>query len=291
VSAAKHDSPGRDQSAVELASTQRWFLDAVMHPGDEDAAAEVVTRSERMPAEERLAIYSRSYLARLIECLGETFPALKRSLGEPLFDAFAADYLGRHPSRSYTLATLGAGFPRHLAETRPEDAPEVGWPDLLVDLATLEWGIDEVFDGPGIEGEKTLDPDDLLGIPRELLPGIRLRTVPCLRLLPFRFPIDDYYTSLRRGDDPIASPPSTPSDSFMVLTRRDFVVRRHVVSRVQYEILSELERGSSIGKAIARGAASSELDDETLGRCLRQWFAAWARWQLFQSLTRPESDA
>ena len=129
------------------------------------------------------------------------------------------------------------------------------------------------------------------GIPEEELPEIRLRTVPCLRLLRFRFPINDYYTSLRRDEDALPAPPSAPEDSFLVVTRRDFVVRRHVVSRVQYEILSELQCGGSIRNAIARGVASCDLDDEMLARCLREWFAAWAQWKLFHGLARPSSEA
>src|SRR5260370_4744681 len=184
-----------------LGQIQRWMQAAIMHPvgvaegiaSDEarrhidvgpDEAETVVTRSRALTALERLAIYSYAYYARLLECLREEFPVLKHALGDEIFDAFAAEYLERYPSRSYTLFQLGVNFPRFLAETRP-DSPSpspsplggegegegaVNWPDFLIDLATLELAFNEAFDGPGVEGKKLWDADQLRAmLPERLL--------------------------------------------------------------------------------------------------------------------------
>jgi hypothetical protein len=58
--------------------------------------------------------------------------------------------------------------------------------DFLIDLATLELTFNEVFDGPGVEGESLLDGDRLLTITPERLLEARLVGVPCLRLLALR---------------------------------------------------------------------------------------------------------
>ena len=85
--------------------------------------------------------------------------------------------------KSYTLAQLGANFPRFLAETQPDSEGEAAeWGDFLVDLATLERIYSEVFDGPGSEGQSPLTPGDLEDIPPEIWPDVKLIPVPSLRL-------------------------------------------------------------------------------------------------------------
>ena len=161
---------------------QRWFQAVVTHPDGVGSGAEseealaiaplsrnelesIVTKSGKLSAHERLSIYAQAYHARLIECLGESFPILKQTLGEDVFNGFAFGYLQEYPSHSYTLARLADQFAQYLNETRPDredsaregdtDAP--GWPDFLIDLVNLEWTISDVFDGPGIEGVTTLN--------------------------------------------------------------------------------------------------------------------------------------
>ena len=171
---------------ADLNRVQRWFQAVVTHPEGLEAGAQsdearklinlppgqlekVITRSRALSAAERLAIYANAYHTRLLECLGEVYPMLKRTLGEEAFDALAFGYLQDYPSRSYTLNELGRHFPGYLQETRPTaheaDAESVpagsagsqqgsmeDWPDFLVDLARLEWAIYDVFDGVGVEG-------------------------------------------------------------------------------------------------------------------------------------------
>src|SRR6185437_11506395 len=74
-----------------LARLQRWMQAVITHPGGvaEGAASDdarrhladspsgieqVISRSQRLTSEERLAIYSHAYFARLLECLRAVFP-------------------------------------------------------------------------------------------------------------------------------------------------------------------------------------------------------------------------
>ena len=209
-------------AAPPLDVVQQWFQAVVTHPDgvaagaaspaarnllppgrlDRGALEQLVRRSSRLTAEERLAIYAHAYYARLIECLRDGFPVLVQVLGAEVFDSFAFDYLQRHPSRSYTLDRLADSFPRFLEETRPDRPPETGappaWPDFLIDLATLELAIAKVFDGPGTEGEPLLAPADLLAFGAGAgFAAARLAPVPCLRLLRFRYPVNAFYTAAR----------------------------------------------------------------------------------------------
>ena len=83
------------------------------------AAGALVNDSSRLSAEQHLGIYRRGYIARLRECMKNQFSALNYALGDKLFQMFADEYLGAHPSVSYTLSELGRKFPDFLEATRP----------------------------------------------------------------------------------------------------------------------------------------------------------------------------
>src|SRR5262245_12156156 len=206
-----------------LDELQRWMQGVITHPGgvaagiasDEarqqialvpEQAERVVTRSQALTAIERLQIYHHAYFSRLLECLREEYSVLAAALGSELFDAFAVAYLEAHPSRSYTLGRLGAKFPEYLAETRPRDMATVedgpAWPEFMIDLARLERVVNEVFDGPGAEGQPLLDGERLRSIPPERWPETRLVCVPCLRLLKLSHPVNEYFTAIRKGGKP-----------------------------------------------------------------------------------------
>ena len=293
-----------------LATVQRWFQAVVTHPGgvEEGVAGEeaqalirlrrgeleaVVRRSRRLTAAERLSIYANAYYARLLECMGACFPVLELTLGKELFESFAFEYLQRYPSRSYTLDRLGESFPSFLAESRPESGLGVSgteaeapadWPDFLADLATLEWTIAQVFDGPGVEGQPLLAPQELQALPPGRFGEARLEPVPCLRLLLFRYPLNAYYTAAREGKE-VGMPP--PSPECLALLRRDFVVRRYALSAPQHALVSAIVAGASLAEAVAAAAAASDLDDEALAETLRAWFRYWAAEGFFRAVSPP----
>ncbi|HEV3444397.1 MAG TPA: DNA-binding domain-containing protein [Gemmataceae bacterium] len=282
-----------------------------------DEAESVVTRSKALTALERLAIYGYAYYARLLECLGDEFPVLKHALGEELFDAFAAEYLEQYPSRSYTLFHLGLNFPRFLAETRPDQEGSsavdhvavaesvavagsrdpatlgsegqeppaaraaVDWPDFLIDLATLELTFNEVFDGPGVEGEELLDAGYLRGIAPERLLEARLVGVPCLRLLALHYPVHKYFTAVRRHEEP--SMPE-PAETYLAVTRRRYVVRHYELSCPAYQLLHALLAGASVGQAINRAVEAAGPDLDQLPNNLRTWFHDWAAEGFFRAV-------
>lgn len=279
----------------DLSRVERWMQTVIMHPegiqkgiASEDARRHidvrpdeienVVTRSKALTAGDRLAIYSRAYHARLLECLRAEFPVLLHALGTELFHQFAFDYLERHPSQTYTLARLGERFPGYLADTRPDrDAPQdsrESWPDFIIDLATLEREFSEVFDGPGVEGQPLVAESQV----SELLqsarwPEARLVTVPCLRLLPFRYPVNSYFVAARRNEDPDLPGPAL---TFLAVTRRDYTVFLYELQREQYELLSALIAGESVAQAISLAAAATGCDRDALAANLHEWLNSWA---------------
>ncbi len=271
----------------ELGRIQQWMQAVIMHPSGVEAGVasdaarsvidvsveeleRVVTRSRALSASDRLAVYGNAYFARLLECVRDEYPASVHILGQELFDEFAFAYLQAYPSKSYTLNRLGANFPRHLAETCPDDNPD--WAAFLIDLATLERVYDDVFDGPGPEGKESLSADALRAISPDRWPHARLIPTGGLRLVELRSPVHEYITAVRREEDP-ALP--VPAETLLAVYRRDFVVRRQAVSRAQYALLQSVIAGEPVAVAIEK-AAGVCTDPDTFAADLWVWFRDWA---------------
>lgn len=296
--------------APPLDVLQAWMQAVITHPesvaegaaGDDarrqiDVGAAgveaVVCRSRQLTGDERLAIYRNAYFARLIECLRGIFPLVAKTVGSEAFDELAVDYLARYPSQSYTLDRLADNFGQYLEQTRPdrdaEGRPTEDWPDFLIELARLEWAIDDVFDGPGSEGQPPLDANQLQERLQALggqWSAVSLTVDPSLRLLSFRFPVNDYYTELRWSDDEDPPPLPGPAPSWLALTRRDFVVRRHALTRPQYELLAALVAGQTISAAIESAVANGHVSVESLAAELREWFCDWTAAGFFGEVAR-----
>lgn len=303
------DGTRESGDAPDLSVVQRWFAAVITHPDGVEAGAgseaaqqmvplsrgeleRMVLGSETLTVRERLSIYANAYYTRLIECLGASFPVLKQTLGEAAFNGFAFGYLQAYPSRTYTLNRLGDRFAEYLEQTRPKTdadrgSPGFGWPEFLIDLATLEWTIAEVYDGPGSEWGASLAAEDLGRVAPEHWPDLRLQTSPSLRLLHLRFPLNRYYTAARRAGDQTSVPIPEPEESFIAVTRRDFIVRRQDLTRPQYALLLALQNGAPVGQAIAQAAAESSLDDDAFAAQLKQWFHNWAQLQVFTRIASP----
>ncbi len=289
----------------DLNVVQRWFQAVITHPeGVESGRCDteagqlipegkqrleaVIHPSSRLDAAARLSVYAHAYYARLMECLADGFPTLRRALGEEVFDDFAFAYLQAFPSRSDTLDRLGDDFPVFLASNRPREREdgtllaEVDWPEFLIDLAHFDLAIAEVFDGPGVESKTIVTPEDLAQLNPEQWSSARLETVCCLRLLHARWPVNAYRSAMRAAaEDQAIAPPVAPEEEYVALTRRDFIVRRIPLEAPGYVLLQALQAQATVGQAIEIAAQSTSWTDEQLSVALRRWFAVWASEGLF----------
>jgi hypothetical protein len=242
-----------------------------------DELESVVARSGALTSAARLMIYSRAYHTRLLEAFHAEFPCLLQALGEDLFNHFVIEYLHHHPPHSYTLHRLAERFPAFLSATRPDaEAPpdeRESWPDFIVDLATLERTFIETYDGPGSEGQSLVEAEQVRGLTHTDFLNARLVPAPCLRVLAFRYPVAAYFASVRAGGQPIL-PASL--DTFLAMTRVNYVVRFYDLSRVQYELLTGLATGLSIEHAMIQATKLTGFERESFSPALRAWIAHWA---------------
>lgn len=248
-----------------------------------DAIETVINPSRALDRFQRLNVYANAYLSRLLDCMRNSFPALTAAIGEEAFDAFSFGYLQTYPSLSYTLNELSSRFIQYREETRPKTAgsSEADWSDFVIDLATLGSVFEVVFAGPGIE-ELPPGTDWASGLDEASWSSARLEIVPCLHLLDFRFPVNDYYMRWRKSGD---SSPAIPaaSDTYLAVTRREYVVRRFELERCEFQLLRHLADGESVGVAIERVAESVD-DLEVFSASLGAWFERWTKRGFFHGL-------
>jgi hypothetical protein len=131
-----------------------------------------------------------------------------------------------------------------------------------------------------------LEATELRNIGIDRWPHARIETVPCLKLLAMRFPINAYYTVARRGELP---PLPAPADSWLAVTRRDYIVRRHEISESQFILLTALIDGQTIGAAIERMLELPDANVDLLASQLRTWFHDWAAEGFFRRIIPDDS--
>ena len=249
----------------------------------------MITASATQSAAQRLAIYQRSYQARLLECLHAVFPALRHALGQALFEQFATDYLVHHPPASYTLTRLAAGFPAYLAATRPDAARPAAarapWADFLVELATLELVFQEVYDGDGLEGAVPPPVDEVVAPPPGALLATRFVPAPSLRLFALGFATHAYFAAVRRGEEPpLPAPRPTP----LAVARHQWRVRFHPLFEQQHALLAALDGRRTLGEAMA--AAALPTWDPVDPAVLRAWLRYWLEESFFACVERTRPD-
>lgn len=272
----------------ELDRVERWMQEVITHPGGIAAGlrapaarkhgsltartlGKLVAPSKALTSFERLEIYSQQYIWRLIEVLGDEFPTVRRVVGHPRFGELATAYLARHPSTSYSLGPLGAKFPRFLGR----EAKRLDHRAFLHDVAVLERTIEEVFDD--VE-EKPVAIDDLLAVPAERWAQARFRTIPALRLLALRHPVNDFVRAMR-DEKPAAIP--APARSWLAVFRRDFTVWRAPLTRERYVLLRDLVAGKTLAEALEACVAVRGVDAGKVAASLQGWFREWAGDGLF----------
>jgi hypothetical protein len=283
---------------------QRWMQSVISHPGGIAAGVkelesrepfglspvsleQIIEPSNHQTATQRLAIYANAYYQRLIECLETEFPIFRQTVGDKSFVEFAIEYLQRYPPRSYNLGRLSANFDQFLDETKPASSSNENgnsaWAEFLVDLARLEQTLNEVFDGPGNEGVPGIAAAEIGSIDRHDWSNAKLRFAPCVRLMTFRFAVNRYYTEAKRGEHRV-QPYLDRKDSWLAISRRDFIVRRNELTHPQFLLLSSLLEGASVGEAILVAAGTSQSTPDVFSKELKSWFQEWSRLSIFQAV-------
>jgi hypothetical protein len=95
--------------------------------------------------------------------------------------------------------------------------------------------------------------------------------------------IDRDEAAEKGAEDDMAIP--APEETFLALSRRDYVVRRYPLAKTQFELLSALAAGATVEDALAEATTDCGLDDDALAAALHQWFAVWTADQFFAGVS------
>ena len=164
--------------------------------------------------EERLAVYSHGYVARLTEALEGDYPALRRILGAGAFAALSRRYLTACPPRSYDLGHAGDRLPRFL-----DSDPLVGELPFLHDLAALERALAAAFVAEDVVPFRLAD---IARLPSETLPDLLLAPAPGVELLRSRWPLLSLLACKDVEDDADVSVPLEGSPTIVLVYRHGF---------------------------------------------------------------------
>ena len=253
-----------------LAELQRWTRWALTHPHGVDRALSgrpapgLPDRFSEQPgsalgllvgdevpgrtARDRLAVYSGGYFGRLHGALAIEYPRLEAVLGAEAFRALVAAHLLRRPSRSASLADLGADLPATLRDSG------LGEP-WCVDLAEVERALAEVW----------LSDAGPFPIPSPP-PGrdwedVRLALSPALRLLRLAWDVADW----EPGD-----PSAVPHEHSVAVWRAEGSTGVERLEAGPASVLQALAEGRTLGEACAVAAASG-VDAGTIGPAFTEW--------------------
>jgi len=247
-------------------------------------ASRFIKPNDRLTSFERLEIYNRQYWFRVLSALGEDFPGLRAVLGAKRFDAMAQAYLIANPSRSFTLRDLGSRMESWLRKN-PTWAGKNQ--NLALDIARLEWADIEAFDG---KAEPALRPEDISSADGA---KIKLTLQPYVRLLSFRYPVDDLLLEVRKEEEDTDFASNTftehrkrkrvravaklkPAEIFLAVHRIDYSVYFRRIEPEEFAILTALREGKTLAAAVALGFRKSAIAPEERPAQVQSWFQAWA---------------
>ena len=273
-----------EKPEIPLAKVQEWMQQSLLHPHarspqtqDSQEASpppfeELIKSSKRLSAAQHLAIYQRSYTARLRDCMSKQFSALEYALGEDLFRAFADEYLEQYPSTNYNLIALGENFATYLEATRPDKNESIkeDWPDFMIELAQFEYAINIIFE------EKA---DENYELASEVTPEEALRLIPVFNVFEFQFPIRWYYSAFANKEEPDLP---LPQQSFCVITRHQYKLAIHDLNQGQYIFLQHLKLGLTILQAKEQLKSQNAVDPNQLDTFWPQWKEQWIKAGFFK---------
>ena len=274
---------GAPAEAPGLRHIQAWLLDVVTHPRGVEAGLQIAARhldlspsshasnvkgsdahgsvtlakpathaqrlvqTGELTPEQRLEVYRSGYVARLVECLQDDYPAVEIALGADAFVELCRDFITTHPPRANTLNTYGAPFAGY-CKARAES-----WSGFICDLARLQWALVEAIHAPT---DEPLTQQGLGSLSATDWEQASLRPSRALTLLHFDYPVNEYLQAVYDNPHPVMP---APAPSSTAVCRSGYDVYRLGLGAPRARLLDSLIRGVPLAVALDQFARSEEL--------------------------------
>lgn len=232
------------------AERQRAFAAALLDPERPIPAGVVGPDGE--PSDRRFAVYRNNVVARLAGVLADTYPVVRRLVGEAFFEAMATRYVRIEPPRSPILIDYGSGFPGFIATFEPAAALP-----YLADVARIELAWTQAYhapEAPALAGAAfaTVPADDLAFLGLDLHPSLRVvrSAMPVLTIW-----------QMNVGD---AEPEELTLDGGgeeALIVRPDAVVEARLLPPGAADFIAALGTGHAIGNAAEIAATCDQRFD------------------------------
>jgi len=161
---------------MHLAALQQAFQDRVLR-GTSEIEPEV-SQAGKLDLHTRLGIYENAFVARLVEALAATYPALRDCLGDSEFSALTCAYVAQTPPSHFSVRYFGNDLAAFVTQQFVGVKAQV-----LNDLTRWEWALGAVFDAVDTS---PLAPEDLGSIAPAEWPALRFQFAPALCRLAVR---------------------------------------------------------------------------------------------------------
>jgi Putative DNA-binding domain len=242
---------------MKLAQLQATFQAHMLR--GEDGIEDEIVGDERNPVPRRLGVYSAAYVGRLVDVLGETFPAVHLALGPKLFRRCSGDFVQRHPSRFRSARAYGE-------ELAPWLAAHLRGPRAqgLADLARFEWAVADAFDAANAVA---LAPGSLAGIDPADWPRLQFTFSPTLQRLNVTSNAVAWW-KFACAAQPRPSRWRPTCTQHWLVWRQDLAVCYRRLSQTETQALDAARAGSCFGELCAR------LSSNQAARLLHDWFTA-----------------
>jgi hypothetical protein len=228
------------------ADLQTEFADGLLDPMRPPPAA--VVGPAGAPCPKRFAVYRNNVMAGLVDVLAESFPAVRRLVGEAFFAAMATAYARCDPPTSPVLLAYGSGFPDFIGRFEP--ARELAY---LADVARLErlW-----LDAYHATDALSLTPFDFAEIPPERLAELRVQLHPSLHVVQSPYPVLDIWQANIRDEESEPIDLEGGDQDVLVLRAQSEVTARAMPPGVAAFLVS-LGQGESVAKAFEKAQAAA----------------------------------
>ena len=263
--------PQRANHEMPLPEAQHHMQDAIILGEQFESQPELWIRSkESFAPKDQLGVYVNAYRYRLNDVVAEDYPVLKAYLGEKRFNALIWDFVNSETSTHFNIGRFALKLPGYVASALPKNT-------FAYELCQLETAISQLTDP---QESMPLTPEHLTGMTPEVLMESRLYPRKALQLFAFDYPVNAYYRAVM--DD--ASPPKPRSKkTYLAVFRHEDVIWRMDLEALEYNLLSRLFAGESVGQALA------ELEDSAAEK-LSDYFSRWMRNGLLAASESPNEQ-
>lgn len=206
---------------------------------------------------EQLSVYINAYRYRLYDVVADDYPVLQHYLTEKKFSELMWAFVGEVLPDHFNIGRFALKLPAFIQQVLPEDA-------FAHALCQLETTVAQMTDPTETQ---PLDEADIQGLTAETFLDLTLYPRQALALMQFDQQVNTYYQAVMDGDEYVA-----PSDEavYLAIFRHEDVVWRMELEAQEFDLLSKLFSGASIGETLADVQEDAQYK-------ITEYFSKWMR--------------